>query len=406
MRDSGIIEAASIVSPFILLALALVTTLDDDSGPLASYVVNKSYGQSCIDSSRSCEIMTNLGQALFFDVNLSAKRTQSCATCHDPERAFTDARPDPKRGAVSLGADGHSYGARNAPSVAYARFSPPFRRTISGDFFGGQFWDGRADTLEAQAGGPILNPVEMGMASKASVVARLRENEDYVAAFQELFGPDIFTTSDTAFAALRMTLATYERSAEVSPFDSKYDRFLKGEYQMTPQEGLGRMLFFSEQQTSCSHCHWSAVKDSVSETFSNYSFHNIGVPRNPLLDNIVPDHGLRDGRGLRDARQDGRFKVPSLRNVAVTAPYMHNGAFANLRTAVLFHDKYNSRNQAAQLNPETGQPWGVPELEETVSATELHASRPLESSEVDALVAFLKTLTDKRYEPLLPPQPG
>ncbi len=345
--------------------------------------------------------LVRLGEALFFDVNLSKNRTQSCATCHDPARAFTDPRPGPKGGAVSLGDEGHSYGGRNVPSVAYAAFSPPFGRTTAGDYVGGQFWDGRADTLEAQAGQPILNPVEMAMPDKASIAARLREKPEYVAAFQEVFGPNVFRTPATAFAALGKALAAYERSPAVSPFDSKYDRFLKGEYQMTPQEELGRVLFFSNQFTNCRQCHQSGGPDAATETFSNYHFHNIGVPRNPVVGNTEPDHGLRDRKGIRDARQDGRFRVPGLRNVAVTAPYMHNGVFSDLRTVILFYNKYNSHAEARQINPETGQPWAPPEVRGTLSQTELHASPALDDRRIDALVAFLKTLTDKRYEPLL-----
>ena len=113
------------------------------------------------------------------------------------------------------------------------------------------------------------------------------------------------------------------------------------------------------------------------------------------------DHGLLENPAVEDKAQDGKFKVPSLRNVAVTGPYMHNGVFKDLRTVVLFYDKYNSKSAKRQINPETGKPWGPPEVPGTLSMTELEHGPALKDQRIDALVAFLKTLTDKRYEPLL-----
>ena len=346
--------------------------------------------------------LEGLGEMLFFDPDLSRERTQSCATCHDPARAFTDARRDASGGAVSLGDDGRSRGVRNAPSVAYAFLSPRFGRTETGDYVGGQFWDGRADTPEAQAGQPILNPVEMGMPDKASVVARVKEKPDYVAAFQAVFGADVFGSTDRAFAGLSTALAAYERSPAVSPFDSRYDRFLRGEYVMTPQEELGRVLFFSNQFTNCHLCHKLTAPGGEREPFTNHRFHNIGVPANPALGAPV-DHGLKAGRHLADRRRDGQFKVPTLRNIAVTAPYMHNGVFADLRTTILFYNKYVSHAPARRINPETGQPWASPEVPGPLSTKELQAAPALDDRRIDALVAFLKTLTDRRYEGLLAP---
>lgn len=343
-----------------------------------------------------------LGEALFFDVDLSRTRTQSCATCHDPAHGFADPRKDAAGGAVSLGDDGRSRGVRNAPSIAYAAFIPPFGKTAEGKYAGGQFWDGRADTLVAQAGQPILNPVEMAMPDKASVVARLKEKPAYVTAFKAQFGADVFATVDGAYLALSKALAAYERSPAVSPFDSKYDRFLRGEYVMTPQEELGRVLFFSNQFTNCHLCHKLTASGGAGETFTNSQFHNIGVPANPAL--AVPaDHGLMAGRRLKDRRLDGQFRVPTLRNVAVTAPYMHNGVFKDLRTTVLFYNKYVSHAPARQIDPETGATWAPPEVPGTVSLKELKAAPALDDRRVDALFAFLKTLTDRRYEPLLAP---
>lgn len=349
-----------------------------------------------------------LGRSLFFDVDLSLNRTQSCASCHMPDRAFSDGR-DTAGGAASLGDDGTSIGDRNAPTAAYARFAPAFGKTAKGKWAGGLFHDGRAATLEDQAGGPPLNPAEMGMPCKAAVVQRLKENKDYVAAFKALFGDDVLDSDERGFAAMTQAIAAFERSAEFAPFDSKYDRFLRGEAKLTEEEELGRVLFFSNQFTNCNKCHQlNEFPGGEGETFSNYEFHNIGVPANAELrsaNGSSPGHvdtGLAQNPAVSgDEAQRGKFKTPTLRNVAVTGPYMHNGVFKDLRTVVLFYNKYNSKSAKRQINPETGAQWAPPEVPENLSREELEFGPALKDREIDALVAFLRTLTDQRYEPLL-----
>jgi len=349
-----------------------------------------------------------LGQMLFFDVNLSKNRTQSCATCHDPGRAFTDGRDNGVGGAVSLGDDGRSLGDRNAPSAAYARFSPPFHRGADGKYRGGQFHDGRAATLAEQAGGPPLNPAEMAMPDKAAVLERLREDPIYVDAFERLYGKGILTDSERAYASMAASIAAFEQTDLFAPFDSRYDRFLRGELELTPEEELGRTLFFSRQFTNCNLCHQlNRLPGTEGETFTSYEFHNIGVPANHAIrtrNGMGPetvDHGLLANPAATDAAQDGRFKVPTLRNVAVTSPYMHNGVFRDLRTVILFYNKYNSRSARRQINPETGAGWDAPEVAETLALEELETGPALDDRRIDALVAFLRTLTDRRYEHLL-----
>lgn len=349
-----------------------------------------------------------LGQQLFFDTNLSKQRTQSCATCHAPDQGFTDHRGQGVAAAASLGDDGKSLGDRNAPSAAYAAFTPPFYQNKDGHYVGGQFWDGRANTLADQAAGPPLNPVEMGMPDKASIVARLQESLSYQAQFKAIYGRDIFAKPDTAYAAMTDAIAAFEGTDFFAPFDSKYDRYLRGEYELTAQEELGRTLFFSQQFTNCNQCHQlRPTPGSKDETFSNYEYHNIGVPENTALRAlngvISKDTGLFNHPAITDETQKGKFKTPTLRNVAVTAPYMHNGVFKDLRTVVLFYNKYNSRSDKRQINPETGQRFAAPEVPENLSLTELEHGPALTDKRIDALVAFLKTLTDKKYEHLLTP---
>lgn len=348
-----------------------------------------------------------LGEKLYFDVNLSKNRTQSCATCHNPEHGFVDNRATHVGRAVSLGDDGKSLGDRNAPSAAYARFSPTFHQNKKGRYVGGQFWDGRENNLAGQAGGPPLNPAEMGMPDKATVVKRLQENAAYVKTFKSLFGDDVFAQPETAYAAMAESISEFENTDLFAAFDSRYDRYLRGEVELSEQESLGESLFFSQQFTNCNRCHQlKAFPGSEGETFANYEHHNLGVPANTVVREVngkkdgFVDHGLLEHPDVDDDKEAGKFKVPTLRNVAITGPYMHNGVFSNLKTVVLFYDKFN--NSERKLNPETSKPWDVPEVDRNLALKEQDFQAPaLKDEEVDALVAFLKTLTDQRYEHLL-----
>ncbi|MCG3710779.1 cytochrome-c peroxidase [Aliarcobacter butzleri] len=348
----------------------------------------------------------DLGRILFFDVNLSKNRTQSCATCHNPNAGFVDDRDNGVKKMASLGDDGKSLGDRQAPTASYAKFSPIFHFDEKAKkYVGGQFWDGREATLEGQAGGPPLNPVEMGMSDKKAVVDRLKENTLYVDSFKKIFGADIFKNDDKAYEAMTIAIASFERTDEFSPFDSKYDRYLKGEYDLTPLEDLGKSIFFSNNNNSCANCHVLKGEDKEGETFTNYQYHNIGTPANNELraKNGVKaiDEGLLANSNVSDVAQKGKHKVPTLRNVAVTAPYMHNGVFKDLKTVVEFYDKYNNKDR--NIDPETNKPWDEPEVKDNISLQELKANK-LTDRKVEALVAFMKLLTDKKYEHLLEEQ--
>ena len=348
----------------------------------------------------------DLGRILFFDVNLSKNRTQSCATCHNPNAGFVDDRDNGVKKMASLGDDGKSLGDRQAPTASYAKFSPAFHFDEKAKkYVGGQFWDGREATLEGQAGGPPLNPIEMGMSDKKAVVDRLKENTLYVDSFKKIFGADIFKNDDKAYEAMTIAIASFERTDEFSPFDSKYDRYLKGEYDLTPLEDLGKSIFFSNNNNSCANCHVLKGEDKEGETFTNYQYHNIGTPANNELraKNGVKaiDEGLLANSNVSDVAQKGKHKVPTLRNVAVTGPYMHNGVFKDLKTVVEFYDKYNNKDRT--IDQETGKTWAEPEVKENISLEELKANK-LTDRKIEALVAFMKLLTDKKYEHLLEEQ--
>lgn len=374
---------------------------------LASFIITASLSTNAATNSNNEGNLAKLGEQLFFDVNLSKPRTQSCATCHNPDHGFIDNRTTTVGKAVSLGADGKSFGDRNAPSAAYARFIPTFHQNKQGEYKGGQFLEGRENSLADQAGGPPLNPVEMAFDNKAEVIERLKENSTYVKAFKQHFGNDIFNNTDKAYGAITKSIEAFEKTDTFAPFDSKYDRYLRGEIELSDQESLGESLFFSQQFTNCNRCHQlKAFGGLEGETFSNYEYHNLGVPVNTAVraanskGNDFIDKGLLDNPKVDDKAQAGKFKVPTLRNVAVTGDYMHNGVFKELHTVVLFYDKFN--NTTRELNPETGKPWAEPEVKQNLALEMEEFDAPaLKDHEVDALVAFMKTLTDRRYEHLI-----
>jgi len=344
-----------------------------------------------------------LGEVLFFDKSISFNKTQSCSTCHSPDTAFVDQRKNSANQMVSEGDNPHLHGNRNANTALYAMFSPNFHfdKKIQ-DYVGGQFWDGRAKDLAEQAGGPPVNPVEMGMPDKKAIVERLKADPTYYKPITDLYGESIWADADKIYAIMEKAIGEFEKQELFAQFSSKYDRALKGEAELTALESKGKALFFDKTRTNCSNCHQSSEANSATETFTNYRYFNIGVPsnqelikHNKLAADFV-DNGLLDNPMVKgDEKQKGKFKVPTLRNIGVTAPYMHNGVFRDLKTVLLFKDSFNNPNR--KINPETGKAWEKAEYAQTINPDVLKA-KPLTDEEINALEAFLKTLTDEAYE--------
>ncbi len=354
-----------------------------------------------------------LGKAMFFDANLSAPSGMACATCHNPAAGFAD----PDTGfPVSKGVLPNTFGNRNAPSVAYAAFSPapyhdPVQRRgmmMGGLDIGGQFWDGRAASLAEQAKGPLLNPLEMHNADKNTVMTAIR-NSSYAALFEQVYGAGSLSAgnADAAFEQAVEAIAEYEKSHEVSPFTSKFDYSLAGKVSLTAQEAQGYSLFTGK--ANCVNCHAIAPvgpNDPVQQTylFTNFAHQNLGVPRNPgnpfyaLSSTLNPagsnyiDYGHGAVTGV--ATENGKHKIPSLRNVAITPPYMHNGVFSTLREVVVFD---NTRDEKTASWPPPEVPQNVhrhmPMPDGTCEPNTLGCLK-LTDEEVDAIVAFLNTLTD------------
>lgn len=272
-----------------------------------------------------------LGQRLFADPVLSRDRKTSCATCHDPRQAFTDGR------SVSRGVFGRM-GVRNVPTLINRGYGAAF------------FWDGRAPSLEAQVLKPIQDPNEMDMRLE-EVVARLRRDRGYRKRFEAVFGGEV-NTEDLARA-----LAGFVRT--ILSGDSPVDRYLNGDRQaLAPEARRGLEIF--RGRANCTACH-------VGPNFTDERFHNTGI-------------AWRDGRWLDAGRfavtgrpaDRGAFKTPTLREIARTSPYMHDGSLGTLEEVIEFYDR--GANPNPNLDPEL---------------------RPLRltAEEKQALLAFLRALT-------------
>jgi len=331
----------------------------------------------------------NLGKLLFFEESLSSPVGQSCATCHDPAVAFAD--PDTEL-PVSRGARPGLYGNRNDMPVSYSAFAPPLHIDPVEDIWvGGVFWDGRANSLIEQAMGPPLNPLEMANEDTSSIAEKLRALS-YASRFDEVYGPGALDNPDSAFFFMADAIEAYERTDEVNPFNSKYDYWLRGEVELTEQEKRGLQVFEQEDKGNCAACHPSQPgEDGSPPLFTDYTYDNLGAPRNPenpfylLPVEFNPDGFEYIDLGLAatvdDPAENGKFRVPTLRNVALTSPYLHNGVFKTLFQTISF---YNTRDVAS---------WPDPEVAENVNFDEL-GNLGLTNQEMEDLVAFLHTLTD------------
>ena len=284
------------------------------------------------------------------------------------------------------------FGNRNDLPAAYAGFSSPFHFDEKEQHHvGGQFWDGRASSLEEQAKGPFLNPLEMANPDEQTVVDSIRKSE-YAGLFRDVFGADALDDTAKAYDLAAQAIAAFERSPEMNRFDSKYDLFLAGKASLSEQEKRGLQLFEDAKKGNCAACHPSKPGPySEHPLFTDYTYDNLAVPKNPenpyyyLPASLNPD-GTRfvdGGLGGVIAKPElvGLFKVPSLRNIAITAPYMHNGIFKTLHQVLAF---YNSRDIV---------PWGAPEVAVNVNREEL-GNLGLSEEEMADIIAFLHTLTD------------
>ena len=317
-----------------------------------------------------------LGNLLYTDSNLSNPVGQSCASCHDLNTGFDDPNSS---NPTSVGADGDSFGTRNSPTASYSAHIPAPTRQRNG-LVGGLFIDGRAQSLEEQAKAPFTNPVEMANASAAEVIEKV-SNATYASDFENLFGETVFTDNALSFNYVADAIAAFERTDVFSPFSAKFDQVQAGNATFTAAEARGLDLF--NNKADCHRCHHT---NNGLEVFSDFAYENIGVPKNPQLPALIADASFIDlglGGESGDNRENGRFRTPTLRNIADTAPYMHNGVFNSLREVI---DFYNTRDTSFPDDPEVNQ-----NVDQGGRIGELG----LTDNEIDDLIVFLETLSDQ-----------
>lgn len=392
-----------------------------------------------------------LGKSVFMDENLSLNGNQSCASCHGPEVGWTGPiEVINQYGSVYEGSVAGKFGNRKPPSAAYATQSPifAFHRQAGGLFIGGNFWDGRAtgeklgNPAADQAQGPFLNPAEQALNDHACVVYFVCMAEypvtldDVEPDSCDIVWPDDVDTQcglsdylvpldpadealvDAAYDNIALAIAAYEASSEVNAFSSKYDAYLAKQVDLNDLEREGMRLF--NGKAKCSRCHPGKAKQDQLPLFTDYSFDNLGVPRNvfnPFYEDETNnpngfdwvDEGL--GAFLETTpyigmaeEHEGAQKVPTLRNVDLrpdpgfVKAYAHNGYFKSLKGIVHF---YNTRDVkptcdepfTSEADAMTQGCWPDPEVDENVNDDEL-GDLKLTSEQEDAIVAFLKTLSD------------
>ena len=296
-------------------------------------------------------MQTDLGRYLFFDPLLSRDKTLSCATCHDPDKGFADGQP------VSIGTDGKA-GTRSAPSLWNVGFLEKL------------FWDERATSLEEQVQGPLYAPQEMANTPE-QLLADINAVPVYRALFAEAFGgtsADAITLDQiyTALAAFEVSLVS---------FNSRYDQYAHGYHSALTGSEIEGLNLFRSFVARCSECHTPPL-------FTNGESAVIGVAE---PDGMPRDIGIEATYG--DPTMRGAFKVPTLRNIALSAPYMHAGQFKDLRSTVKFYN--DGRGHAVPVEEKLRIHWHIWEPE-------------LKPQELDRLVDFLHTLTDESMKPVVP----
>jgi cytochrome c peroxidase len=353
----------------------------------------------------------DVGRAIFFDPSLSEPHGTSCASCHEPARGFSG---DHGSGVgVPTGSRPGQLARRATPSLLYLKFVPQFRFFMEDEDkhnaelepYGGFFWDGRSDSIAELVQQPLLNPREMNNRDLDQIAEKLKAAA-YASALAAQFSGAFDDTKKT-IAALGVALETYLTSPEMAPFSSRFDDYLRGTGSLTAQEARGLAIFKDPNRGGCAVCHKLAdtTRGFEPSLFTDFGFEAVGAPRNTRLRARDGDRGLCERTATVNPSSEPQwcvsFRTPSLRNVALRRSFMHNGAFTRLRDVVAF---YATRD----TNPRRWYPSGEkfddtpPRYRGLVSTSFVpynrHAGDPpaLDDAEIDAVVAFLGTLTDRK----------
>ena len=389
--------------------------------------------------------VAQLGRRLFFDAALSASGKQSCASCHDPADGYN---PPPGSGPVMLGGPHLATpGYRPPPSLAYLYRQPNFSigpdnaenetitlqrlialgqdaaritKTAQGTAAaaqnlvpqGGLFWDGRVNTLQQQADGPLFNPMEMDAGSPQRVAAIL-QHPPYAKDFVQLFGPNVLADPQLTVAEALFAIARYQIEApSFHAFSSKYDAWLQGKARMSPQQMRGYLAFNDVNKGNCAACHLDQpTADGLAPLFTDTQYEALGVPRNPHIPaNSDPRHvdlGLC-GPLRTDLKNQpqycGLFLTPTLRNVAQRPVYFHNGVYHDLRQVLDFYDFRDVRPQAidpvgadGKVEPYNDLPAQYRNNVDTIDPPfnrKPGQTPAMSAQDMRDIIAFLKTLND------------
>jgi cytochrome c peroxidase len=354
-----------------------------------------------------------VGQSIFLDASLSDPPGTSCASCHDPAHGFSGGNGS-VTGVAQGSRPGH-FARRNAPSVMYMKFVPPFHFAFEDDDdvepspFGGLTWSGRADTVAEFVRLPLFDADEMNNKSEAEIAGKLRD-APYATDLAREF-PGALDTPASAMKALCEALQAFLTSQTMSPFTSKFDEYLRGKVQLSPLEMKGLTAFENRAKGACNRCHqmYGHSNRPESSLFTTYAYDAVGAPRNRAIpanaDAKRYDLGLceRTQKKVPSSQPKwcGSFRIPSLRNVALRQRFMHNGVFSKLRDVVAF---YATRS----TNPDLWYPHGtkfddIPNpYRRNVNTLSFPYNRregdppAMDDADIDAIVAFLETLTDAR----------
>ncbi len=318
-----------------------------------------------------------IGRKIFMDTNLSQPVGQGCVSCHDPKAAFADARR------VSPGAVNERKGRRNAPTLMYAALIPPI---AAEDFYdeegeliyvleGGLFLDGRAHDQFEQVQMPFFNKDEMNLSGPADLADRIRKSE-YAPDFKKLVGGKVWGDDEKLVDQVYHSLVAFLREPMFRPFNARIDDFWKGDVKALNDSELRGLALF-QSKAGCAQCHPLGVGTWPEPLLSDFGYDNLGAPS---LGEKDPGLGGVSGR----KNEMGQFRSPTLRNIALTAPYLHNGSIKTLKEVMEF---YNKRD----VEPER---WGKTDFPETVNHDDM-GDLKLTDQEVDDLVALMHTFTDK-----------
>ncbi|WP_097460428.1 cytochrome-c peroxidase [Mangrovitalea sediminis] len=399
-------------------------------------------------------LMAQLGKQVFYDPRLSASGTMSCASCHSPAHNFGPANAL----SVQLGGPDHNrQGLRAVPSLEYLYRSPGFSigpepegmdgvnivkmanqakshphtdkiaeappATLPPVPHGGLFWDGRANTFQSQASGPLFSPFEMAVKNVAVAAEKLR-TAPYAHYFVELAGPNILKHDRELVAKAMFAVGRYQQEERAfHPYNSKYDYYLNGKATLSPQEQAGLKLFEDKNKGNCAACHLDKKTASGKPPmFTDYEYEALAVPRNPeIRANAAPDYydlGLCGPirKDLKDQPQYcGMFLTPSLRNVATRKAFFHNGVYHNLHQVLEFYahretnpgDIYpkDTKGNILKYNDIPHQYWKNVDTQDAPFDRHPGEAPALTDKEIKDVIAFLKTLTDG-YKPGNPYRAG